>query len=375
MQRWIPVLAVVLVLQLALAVGLALGGGGLAAQKPDMPLVEADIKASDRLVIEGPASDVQSADQSAANTTSVELKKQDGQWVLPDYYDAPADVSRVQGMLDKLVDLKRGYAVATTAGALKRFQVADDSFERRVVVQQGDETLATLYLGSSPGLRKIHARTAADEAVYAVELTAYELPIQAMEWLDNALLKVDADALQAIEMKPDGQGGLKLVRHAKNGDGQAQDGWRAEGLAEGEQLDSERAQILVRAIRELRVDGVLGIDAQPEWQQDQPLLTLSLQQRDGQAIVWTLSQPEGKERYVLKASNQPWYLELEEWNAKPLLEAAAQDKLVVADKSAPAQQPDPEAGSQEPGAQSTEDPSSPALPDTPSASDTLQDTD
>jgi hypothetical protein len=375
MQRWIPVLAVVLGLQLALAAGLGLSSDRLKAQTPDTPLVQAELKSADRLLIEGPTSDDKQTAEAAENSASVELRKQDGTWILPNYYDVPADASKVQGVLDKLANIKRGYAVATTAGALKRFKVADDTFERRIVISQGDKTLTTLYLGSAPGLRKTHARTATDEAVYAVELTAYELPNQPRQWLDNGLLKVDADALEAIEVTPEGQNRVKLVRHEEHTENQEQGGWRAEGLAEDEQLNTVQAEALVRAITELRVDGVLGTEVQPEWQQDQPLLALRLEKRDGETVLWTLSKPEKGDLHVLKASNRPWYLELEEWNAKPLLEAAARDKLVVADKAAEAEKPEGEAVLKQPetepagGATGTELPNTPGTADAPQRAD------
>nr|MBS0019665.1 DUF4340 domain-containing protein [Gammaproteobacteria bacterium] len=375
MQRWIPVLAIVLGLQLALAVVLGVSGDRLTAQQPDTPLVQAELKTADRLLIEGPHPGDPPSDQAAEKTAPVALSKQDGGWILPSYADAPADAARVQGVLDKLADTKRGYAVATTAGALKRFKVADDAFERRVVVSHGDEILATIYLGSSPGLRKTHARTAADEAVYAVELTAYELPSQADEWLDKGLLKADTEALGAIEMTWRGQSGLRLIRHDEGADDPQKDGWRAEGLPEGEQLNAEQARVLARAITELRVDGVLGTEAKPEWRQDEPLLTLGLEKRDGERVLWTLSKPEKGDRHVLKASNRPWYLELEEWNAKPLLEAAARDKLAVADKPTGEEEHEGGAPVNEPETDSVGNAPEMQTPDVPGTAETPQSAD
>ncbi len=362
MQRWIPVLAVVLGLQLALAVALGLSADRLTAQKPGTPLVQAKLDAADQLSIEGPTGDEEPTDGAAESTGSVTLKKQNGTWVLPSYYDAPADASKVQGVLDKLADIKRGYAVATTAGALKRFEVAEDTFERRVVVSENAQSLATIYLGSSPGLRKTHARTAADEAVYAVDLTAYELPSQASDWLDSDLLKIKPEALAAIAITRTGQGSVRLVHHDPGADDETTRTWSAEGLPEGERLGAQQAQTLARSISELRVDGVLGTEAKPEWRQDQPMLTLGLEQRDGETVVWTLSKPEEGDLHVLKASNRPWYFALEEWNAKPLLEAAARDKLVIADQPEEAKNPKAKEAHAAPGTELPNAAAAPAVP-------------
>jgi len=341
MQRWIPVLAVVLALQLALALVLGLRTNPLAAQRPDTPLVKAVVSGADRLLIEGPAP----AASGGEKVTQVELVKKDGVWTLPGYFDAPASASKVQSLLDRLAEVRRGFPIATTADALKRFKVAADTYERHLLVSEGGKTLASVYLGSSPGLRKADARTAKDDAVYTVKLATYEMPVKASDWLDPDLLKRDPDSLEALALTWPGGTGLKLVRVSTKGD-QPKPTWKAEGLASGEGLDPTRAEALVRAVAGLRVDGVLGTEGKADWQQDQPELSLSLSTKKGQTVTWTLSKPKTGDFHVLKVSDRPWYLELKQWSAKPLLGAAVRDKLVVAEKKAGAAAP--AAGSQAP---------------------------
>ena len=324
MQRWIPLLTLALVVQVAAAVALDLRGDRLATAAPGGPLVAADLKNADRLLIEGPLA----ADPAGKPLPRIELVRKDGHWQLPASFDAPAAAAKVNDLLARVAGLRRGLPVATSAGAAERFAVDPHRFERRIVASQGSRTLATLFVGTSPGLRRADARVDAEPAVYSVDLAAYELPTAADQWLDSALLQRAPASLASIEVASGQARPLRLERVAQGKDGQA--AWRADGLDADRKLDATKARALADAIAHLEVDGVLGTQPRPEWHQDQPELTLTLKDTKGHATTWTLSKPASGDTHVLKASDRPWYLELKSWHAQPLLDAAAPGKLVVA---------------------------------------------
>jgi hypothetical protein len=363
MQRWTYILAVVLGVQLLLAGGLALRGDRLAPARSDAPLITADLQSVDRLTIDGP---VAANAESAKSTTAarVELVKRDGGWVMPANFDAPADAKKVEAVLKQLAGARRGLPIATSAQALDRFKVGEHDYERRIVASQGEKALATVYLSSAPGGRKANARTAQDSAVYSVDVAPYDLPAGAAEWLDKALLQRDAATLARIEVADAGKPAITLRRvpaPAGNKDAQASDDganeknegdkkdtdkkdhtnhapasmWSAEGLGAGQQLDQAKAVALAEAIANLRVDSVLGTEAQPDWQQEVPRLRLTVADAQDKAVTWTIVKPKSGDAHILKASDWPWYFELKSWDAQPLLDAAATDKL-VAQPGAPA---------------------------------------
>src|SRR5262249_56913973 len=112
--------------------------------------------------------------------------------------------------------------------------------------------------------------------------------------------------------------------------------WSAEGLASGERLDPAKADALVQAIANLHVDGVLGTQPQPEWQQDPPRLRVTLTDGTDKPVTWTIVKAKTGDTNILKASDRPWDFELKSWAAQPLLDAAAREKLVVASAARPA---------------------------------------
>ena len=186
MEKTIRVLVVLLVAQVLLAVGMRFTGPNLAAAHPHTPLLALGDKPVDRLTIEGPEG------------ARVVLVKQDKEWMLPGAGNFPADQVRIDTLLGRLEGLKRGLPVATSGGALKRFKVSDENFERRVTLAHGGDTLATLYLGSAPDMHHVNARTGKDDVVYAVEFASYEAPDKAADWEDKAILQVPQDDIASI---------------------------------------------------------------------------------------------------------------------------------------------------------------------------------
>ena len=414
MRRTIPLLSAILALQIGLALLLAVRKDPLASTTPQSPLIDTSLQHVDRMLIEahaaGGASGASAAGTSGAGTLErVELTKKDGKWVLPDYFNAPADKFKLNDVLDELSGLQRGLPIATTASALQRFKLADDNFERRLTLSDGNRVLSTVYFGSSAGARMTDARTARDHAVYDVSIATYELPTQPSEWFDAGLLERDQDTLSELQVTASGQPTVQLQRQTRqtpptprtpaaspkegaaaaaatpatpatpaSAAGTSTPLWVDPELPAGRQVDGTRVDALARDIAELRVDAVLGLSAQPQWQQDHPLLTLVIHDGKGagQVQTWTLSAPlpdaqvspagagspaaadartaaraahraaarrgaaaapaaaaaSAPPYYVLKDSAQPWYFKLSPTTGKQLLDDGSPTVLLSAVK-------------------------------------------
>jgi Domain of unknown function (DUF4340) len=328
MQRWIPWLAAALALQLAIVVGLGLRGDRMSRAAAGAALIDAKLDAVDQLVIDGPVA--KDAPGGSPAPSRVELVKRDSRWRLPGYHDAPADAARVTALIERVGKLQRGLPVATTDSAAPRFKVGDDEYERRLVASSGKQAVATLYLGSSPGVRKSYVRASGDASVCAVELAAADLVTAAGDWFDQGLLARDEKTIARIDVASAGAAAYTLRREAKD----AGPAWQAQGLPGDRPVDAAKADALARSIATLRVHAVLGSSAHADWQQDAPALRLTMEDAQGKSVGWVLSKPKSGDIYVLKASDQPWFLEVKEWAAKALLDAAAADRLVAAGASA-----------------------------------------
>ncbi|WP_144393620.1 DUF4340 domain-containing protein [Pleionea sediminis] len=119
---------------------------------------------------------------------SVTLKKVDDHWVLPEWKSLPANDNKLSVALNKLASLKTDWPVTTTNHSHERFKVTEEVYQRRLELYSGDEKVGDLFLGSSPGFKKVHVRPGNRDEVYALPLNSYEFPSDKKQWLDKSLL-------------------------------------------------------------------------------------------------------------------------------------------------------------------------------------------
>lgn len=177
-SRLLQVLGVVLVAQLVLAGGLYWNAGRDGNFVVAEELLAFDDSKADRLLIT-------SADEKLA------LTRAEGVWQLEGDQVLPADGEKVDRLLSQLAGLKAGLPVATSTSAREQLDVAEDDFQRHVTIQQGDEVLADLYVGTSPGYQRAHVRRAGQDAIVSAKLNVYDLPDNADGWMDRMLLSFD----------------------------------------------------------------------------------------------------------------------------------------------------------------------------------------
>ncbi|MDE2348622.1 MAG: DUF4340 domain-containing protein [Gammaproteobacteria bacterium] len=322
MRRWNLLLAGALCAQLLIAGALSMRHDALANTAPDTPLLGARAGGADRIVIEAPAPTGGSAPQR------VELLRRGKGWVVHSAWDVPASRQKVEDLLSRLASLRRGLPIADTADALDRFEVDHRHFDLRLSLSRTGKTFATLYLGKSAGLRKTDARLAGERAVYTVGIDSYSLPADAARWTKADLLQVSEDRLATIAVEGIHGGRIDLARDLPPG--KPAGPWKATGLGPGHTLDTAKADALARGVAELRVSKVLGTAADPDWRFDAPAAKLTIGDTSGSTATWTLAKPKSGDFVVLKSSTEPWYFQLTDADAAPLLAAAAPGGLDAA---------------------------------------------
>lgn len=178
MKKTIQFLVALLLLQVLLAFGLHFGTKPeLNAVPPVEPLLKTDVGQIDHIAIDG-------TDPNGV-TGSVELKKDGGQWKLADGTDA--DPAKVKQMLDKLARIRLSTPVATSEGAPERFQVGDKGYVRRIALDEGGKSVATIYFGKLIGIRQMHVRRGDQKVVYAANFTVFDAPLKPVEWLKSGI--------------------------------------------------------------------------------------------------------------------------------------------------------------------------------------------
>ena len=303
MKKTIIFAAVLLVLQIGLVVALQIGGHtGRDIAKPGAPLLDFAVDAVTTLEITGPDND------------RLAVQKSGNGWILPDSFAAPASTEQVAALLARLSGLKQGFAVATSAAAAKRFKVADDLFQRRVVLKADGSVIGDLYVGTSPGFRQIHARKAGSEAVVVVELSTFELETAADKWLDKNMLRIKEEDIDTIAF-------ADFVLQRKD------NAWQLTDLPEGQATDAKAAGDLAAKASGLTVQAVLKPqDVEPLFS-GTPVLHYTITRKGGGAVEFRLAKAEG-DSYVLKQSESDLYCKIHSLQVESLLKAS-RDSLIA----------------------------------------------
>jgi hypothetical protein len=135
----------------------------------------------------------------------LDLVKRDGGWVLASGFDYPVDQTKVNDALSPIAKLTAAAPIATQAGRHKQLHVADDDFERKLVItQDGKDT--TLYIGGSAGLRRVAVRVGGHDDVFGVAgITAGAVGSEPRQWVDPAYVKLSRDDIAKLVVARDGK--------------------------------------------------------------------------------------------------------------------------------------------------------------------------
>ena len=253
------------------------------------------------------------------------LKKDRGQWLLPEAGSFPADAARVQGLIDRLAGLRRDWPEAATAGAAARFKVAPDSYVRKLNLLKDGTAQAIVYFGASPGLRKMYLRADNDPEIHSLTLSQHDLDLKTDSWIDPAFLRLAPDQIKRIDLP-----GLRLER--------GPDGLQPADLKDGEELIGERRDALVNRLAGLTIAGILGPKVEPAYGLARPALRCTVELDSGLVLEYLFGrqqppQPAGKggaplpqepagQSFVLKLSNQERLFRVDGWQVDELNNAS-----------------------------------------------------
>jgi outer membrane lipoprotein SlyB len=319
MPRLTLQLAGVLAAQLVLALVLSLAGSGNASFKAKEPLLAFNAAAIDGIDV----------DESGAN--SVSLTKRDGSWSIPSMADFPADGAKVAGLLTKLGGLKKGWPVATSSEAAKRFKVSNEAHERRIVLKSSGKQVAEVLFGTAPSFRQVHARAANDASVYSIAFANYDAATRAEDWMKRDLLAVPEDKVASISI-----GDVTLERK----DGK----FTMPGLAEGQKLNETEVARLAGAATHPVFDAVQGKGPEALAKVNEPDIQVSIKRDDGTSIIYKYKKEAAGGAYLFASSAQDYLFRVAEVSIEPIAKAKRTALLVEVKSSADAgAQPAPKA--------------------------------
>lgn len=130
------------------------------------------------------------------NDRSVSLVRRGEKWIIEGDAPLPAAGSAIARLLDALA-APTGFPVARSDSARERFEVDAERFQRRITLtttggagETGAEDRQILYLGTSPSMRRVHARRSDSTAIQTIELSTFDVPTTIDGWVDPSLLSM-----------------------------------------------------------------------------------------------------------------------------------------------------------------------------------------
>jgi len=294
MQKTILVAAVLLFVQIGLALALNLGGSKYTTVAPNVAFLKIDPAAVSSIAI------------TDKDGQKLVLQKQKSGWTLPGTFSAPASAQQVNDLLKKLAGIKEGLAVATTSGSAERFKTAKDDFERHLVLKQGDKVAADFYLGSSDGIHHTFARKSGDNSVSSIALASYAVAPNPDKWLDKDIAGLKKDKISAITLAD-----ITLSRKDK--------AWQLGGVPKKE-TNTEKVGQLVDQVCNLRVQSVLAPKTVAGLFDGKPAFAFSVKLKDGTDRKYAFAKPKEKKAdyYVLKLSDRNFYFKVYNWQVEKL---------------------------------------------------------
>jgi len=270
MQRTIIAASCLLVVQLVLVVMLNLNSKSYESNPANSPFLGFE---------KGQLSSIKMIDGEGEELV---LQKEGEKWMVPGSFFALAEQGQVTGLIDKLVSLKQG------------FVVAEDTFERHLILLAGDQEAGNFYLGSSPGFRQMHARKSGSDEIVTVSLSSFEVETSVDNWLDKNILKLKEDEIKQISFQD-----CSLKK--ENGT------WQLEGLQKTEKSVEDEIKKAVEKATGLTIKSVLDPKEVAEsFASSAADLQYSLKKTDDTEVTYSFIKL-GEDRYGVKSSDNDFY--------------------------------------------------------------------
>ena len=203
------------------------------------------------------------------------LVKSGGRWLVPAMENLPANAAKVDALLEGIINQPADWPIGVSAAARQRFQVVDYHYQKHLSFFSDGSELGSIFLGSSPGFRKVHARNASQGAIYGITFNAFDAPAFNDAWLDprllqlRSLLRIDAD-LYSVSFE---------------------DGTWQSGI--GRTPDQQELESLVDAFRTLMIDGVADQAMQRDLSDTEADLGFTIESLAG-TVTFELFSTEGQ---------------------------------------------------------------------------------
>jgi hypothetical protein len=174
--------------------------------------------------------------------TVVLARQPDGKWIVPSYFDLPADFSKLSRFIDDLSSAKIQRLVTQNPERLARLEFKDTTI---ALLDASDKALWTLTLGKDAEGGGRFVRFDDEKKGYQANLAVF-LDTTPKNWADTLLLDFKPDDIAGVEITF-GEGAPLAAKRARK-----DAAWTAETVPAGQQIKGDRITSLLSTFTSLR---------------------------------------------------------------------------------------------------------------------------
>jgi hypothetical protein len=174
--------------------------------------------------------------------TVILARQPEGKWIVPSYYDIPADFSKLSRFIDDLTSAKIQRLVTQNPERFARLEFKDTSI---ALLDSADQVLWKLTLGKDAEGGGRFVRFDDEKKGYLANLNLF-IDATAKNWVDTLLLDLKPDEIAEVEIAF-GDGAPVTASRAKKGDA-----WAAEKAPAGQRIKSDQITSLLSSFTSLR---------------------------------------------------------------------------------------------------------------------------
>ena len=305
MNKAVPILSVLLVVQIALAFGIRYADNVKSTATTER-LIKTDFSKVDKIVIE-----------QKKNKLVIEKSKET--WTLPDKFNFPAEKENVTRLLDKFKSFSRGWPVATTEDAAPRFRVSDNNCEEKVAMSAGGQNVFTVLIGSSAGFNKVHMRLDKQNEIHAVEIPEREISTNVDDWIDRGVAEIDSAEVFSVALPQ-----LTLSRKGKD--------FELSFNGKIATIDALTAGEVFENASGVNISDVLGKEEKPEYGLATPAYSYTVSLKNGNKLEYKFGKLAGTNFFVLRQPNGEFYLKVDSWFVQRTKEILPEAMLAKAEQ-------------------------------------------
>jgi hypothetical protein len=249
------------------------------------------------------------------------LRKVDDAWVLPNAGNYPANEANITPLLEKLAALETETVVTRNDASHRQLQVAESDFLRRIDFETAAGDLHTIYLGSAPRYTATHMRLGGQSETYlTTDLATWEFNATANTWIERSYTSIDQETLETVTLE-NANGTFTFVKEEA--------GWVLEDLQADEEISAGQISSVVRNAASMNIARPLGKEEETSYGLDEPMAVVTLETNDGGVHVIRVGAQDPEDNtYVVKYSDSPYYVRVQEFTVQSMVESAREDFLV-----------------------------------------------